>query len=459
MISGSIFLALIVTLYFFIRWRIRSNLDVEFSRFNQFLHEIELLTEQIHHIYNEEDAITINTGVTYHAEQTIINKAISRLFDEIRRANKSLCEAISVAEQKRFQEELTATALQVVHDIGSALSVLEMIVQSASLALPEDSRVGIRNAAQKMRDIANSLLKKAKRDFFSLDDSSLTRQPLYSVINQVVSEKRLQYCSHDNLNIYFDVHESSFGLFAIINVVEFSRVLSNVINNAVESIAVKNGEIAVSLLSDSDSIILQIEDNGIGMSRDLIDKIGQFGVTHGKINGNGLGLFHAKTTIENWGGKLEIQSEIECGTTVIIYLPKTQPPAWFAPRLEIQQGQTVVVIDDDESIHAVWRERFKCYQESVGQAISLLHFYSPDQLIVWKETEDLTGRNVLYLCDHEFVGSNENGIDLITTLGINYLSILVTNRFYTDDVIIACEAANIKLLPKNMARIVPVISV
>ena len=62
------------------------------------------------------------------------------------------------SEQKRFEDELTHTALQVAHDIGSPLAVFEAIVQDTSLSIPEESRVAVRHATARMRDITHSLL-------------------------------------------------------------------------------------------------------------------------------------------------------------------------------------------------------------------------------------------------------------------------------------------------------------
>jgi hypothetical protein len=46
--------------------------------------------------------------------------------------------------------------------------------------------------------------------------------------------------------------------------------------------------------------------------------------------------------------------------------------------------------------------------------------------------------------------------DLLTELRLIYLSILVTNRFHMDEVITACELSGLKLMPKEMAGIVPI---
>jgi signal transduction histidine kinase len=445
-------------LYFFIRWRIRLNLEAEFSHFNQFLGEIELLTEKIHDVYNEETNLSVNSQNTYSTEQIIINRAISRLLEEIRKANQSLREAISASEQKRFEDELTRTALQVVHDIGSPLAVLEAIVQSASLMLPEDSRVAIRNAATKIRDIINSLLKKAKRDLLSMDEGALSQQLLHSLIHQVATEKRLQYRSNDQINIHFDFNKSSYGLFAYVKVADFSRIMSNLINNAFESIVSAVGDIYISLLDEGDRAVIKISDNGKGIPSDLISKLGKLGVTYGKFDGHGLGLFHAKTTVENWGGELEIQSQVGKGTTVSIHLPKSKAPTWFLPELKICNNQTIVIIDDDESIHAVWKERFREFQNENAQPFKLLHFYSPDELTEWKQSNDSMQSNMIYLCDYEFIGSSENGIELITKLRLNYFTILVTSRFYMDDVITECESSSLKLLPKDMAIVIPIVA-
>lgn len=450
LISSGIFLALILMLYFLIRWRIRLNLELEFSRFNQFLSEVDLVTEKLNEIYNEEDELAMNTQLACSSEQFIINRTVSRLVNEIRKANRSLRDAISSAEKKRFHEELTRTALQVVHDIGSPLAALETIVQSTILGVSEESRVAIRSAAARIRDIANSLLRKAKNDLLPCEQNVFSPQLLLCVIKQVVSEKRLQYSSNKLMNIKFEFDSSSYGLFALLRVSDFSRILSNLINNAIESLN-STGDVSIVLRQSENEVIIQIKDNGKGISSEVLDKLGMLGATYGKSNGLGLGLHHAKNTIETWGGRLDMQSQVDAGTSVLIHLPKAQPPSWFVPEVKVLDKQTVIIIDDDESIHMVWRERFRHLQ-----SVKLLHFYSPDELIFWVQTDSTNYGNILYLCDYEFVDAVENGIDLITKLRINYLSTLVTSRFDMDDVIVRCEAANIKLLPKDMASLVPV---
>jgi signal transduction histidine kinase len=448
LVAAVIFLILILIVYFAIRWKMRSNLELEFSQFKSFLTEIEMVTEKLHEFYDQENEFQINSTSPYNTEQIIINRAISKLLNEIQKANKSLREAISAAEERRFKEELTRNALQVVHDIGSPIAMLEAILQSTSLELSEESRIPIRNVASRIRDISNTLILRARHDLASTDDSPLSQQLLLPLTNQVVSEKRMQHNEHVDIKTQLD--ESSYKLFAIIRSGDFCRVLSNIINNAIE--AIENiGSVTVSLIDADKNIEIKIQDNGKGISHNILSDLGKPGVTHGKSNGLGIGLHHAITTIDNYGGKLEIQSQEGTGTTIHISLPKAQPPAWFVPEIKITNRQMIVIIDDDESIHTIWKNRFKRFENK----IHLFHFYSPEELIAWNNNNH--DSSILYLCDYEFIGHSMNGLDLIAKLKINYLSILVTNRV-THEVISNCENQGIKLLPKDIANLVPIIT-
>lgn len=458
LISGGVFLGFIFLLYFIIRWRVRYNLDMEFTRFNEFLMNIELLTDKIHHICNEESEFSLDLFTSQNSEQVIINRAIATLLGEIKKANQSIKKAISATEKKRFQDELTETALQVAHDIGSPLAVLEIIVQSTSISLEEDSRLAIRGATAKIRDIAHSLLKKGKSDILSASNTQLARQHiLISLVNQVVSDKRLEFQHRENIKITFDYEDSSYGLFSIIKAADFNRILSNLINNAIESLDDSGGHIVVKLTKHDNCVLIKIEDNGKGIPPQILEKLGERGVTYGKEQGNGLGIHHAKSTIESWGGELSIISEPGCGSSVLIKLANTQTPAWFVPALEINDQQAIIIIDDDESIHQLWKNRFNQFQAENFCQVNLTHLYTPFDLNEWVQVNGGNANHVLYLCDYEFSGSQHNGVKSINNLNIIHSSILVTSRYFEDEIISECEASNIRLLPKDMACIIPIV--
>jgi len=450
--AAGIFFLLIMFVYFVIRWRIRISLESEFTKFNNFLAEIEAVTERLNEIHNKDAEFNVDCKLSQNSEQIIINKAITRLLDEIKKSNNSLREAVSTAEQRRFQEELTKTALQVVHDIGSPIAVLE-IVQSTALTLPEDDRLLVRNAISRIRDISNTLLKKARKDFSSMSGDNLVRQGLQSLIDQVITEKRAQYGCQVELSFGFD--QNAYKIFSLIKPAELSRIISNLINNSVEAIE-RDNRIKISLTDINNEALIEVYDNGKGIPADVIGKLGELGGSFGKSHGTGVGLNHAVNVIKEWGGRFDIKSEEGKCTTVQIYLPKCDSPLWSVSEINVTDKNIIAIIDDDESIHAIWRKKFEQAKSSQNIDVDLLHFYSPQKLIQWYQA-NANVKNILYLCDYEFIGSDINGIDLITQLHINNESILVTSSV-VDAVITRCESENIKMLPKNLASPVLIVS-
>jgi signal transduction histidine kinase len=449
-VAVAIFSILICLVYFVISWRLRSTLRVEFSRFNHFLSGIDELTEQLHAIYNDDSLFEIDLKTQENSEQFIINKAINRLLDQIKKANYSLREAIILSEQRRFQEELTRTALQVVHDIGSPIAVLE-IFHATTSTLPEESRVLMRSAISRIRDISHTLLRKAKKDFSSQSDDSLMPAMLYFIIDQVVSEKRVQY---RNLDIDFRPGLNAYKIFSLVKPSDLCRVLSNLINNAAEAVEDRS-KITVSLIDSGNEILIEVQDYGKGIPKEFIRQLGVLGKSYGKTDGTGMGLNHAINSIHDWGGFLNVQSEEGEGTNVQITLPKCAPPDWFISEITVMDGQTIVIIDDDQSIHSVWETRLKkcCLMANID--VHILHFYSPEEFSDWHITA-MSKSSDLYLCDYEFPGSSSNGIDLIKQLKISCQSVLVTSS--VSDVMGECESSHIKLLPKSIASEIIILS-
>jgi signal transduction histidine kinase len=73
-----------------------------------------------------------------------------------------------------------------------------------------------------------------------------------------------------------------------------------------------------------DSIVLAIEDNGVGISEDLLPRIFEAFFTTRTTFGTGIGLFVAKQFVEGHGGRVEVQSSTEPGrhgTKVSVVLP------------------------------------------------------------------------------------------------------------------------------------------
>lgn len=454
LLAEFLLLSLIGLLYYLIRFRIKYMLEDEFNKFNNFLYKIDQLTLKIREIYPTDD---LNAEIIYEknchymandsAEQQIINRAISRLIHEIKMANQKIRDIVKESEKRKFHEELTRTALQVTHDIGSPLAALEMIVKANALILPEQSRTAMRNATSRIRNISNSLLNKVRPQLI-VNNEPLMQHQIYNLVKFCISEKVLQY-KNKPAKINFLANDAIYGLFVMVRAAEFNRVLSNIINNAVE--ATEIGKIDIKVNQENNNVKITVMDEGVGIPKEVLNQLGDRTITHGKLKGSGLGIYYAKNCIEGWGGKFEIKSEVSKGTLCTVSLPKVRQPTWFLPKIQVCNNQTIIVIDDDLEIHDIWKERFAEYD----QLLHLKHFNEPSKFIDWlNEKKHL--ENILYLCDYEFINTELTGLDLILKCKINHSSILVTSHYDLGHILSICEEKNIKFLYKDNAPVIPI---
>ena len=372
-------------------------------------------------------------------------------FSELQEFAKKLHSAYKTIETQNKFIAISEVSAQVAHDIRSPLAALDSSLNDIS-QLPEEKRIIIRNAINRIRDIANNLLEKyrynskEKFDFDNNQTKNLKTCLISTLIDQVITEKRLQYKTKPQINIDFELTNNSYGLFSNIEPIEFKRIISNLVNNSVEAMPDDKGNIKIILLSENEYVIVKVKDDGRGIPPEILSRLGEKGLTFNKKDGSGLGLYHSKTTIEKWSGKLEIKSQINKGTGVIIKIPKAETPSWFCEKININSKTKIIVVDDDETIHNIWEDRFKKYN------IEIIHLYNPDDLKHYRETE-----KELYLIDYEFKGYRENGLDLMEELNISNKSILVTSHFEEEGIIGRCRKLNIKIIPKLLSGFVPVI--
>lgn len=388
--------------------------------------------------------------------------ALDELPSEIRPLGEALARSLREVQESKEKALLADLAAQVAHDIRSPLSVLDATMDEVE-QLPERKRIMIRGAINQIRDITNNLLAidrahRASEGGKSTRSTSPDVEPigvhlLSSLIEPIITEKRLQFRTRIGLEIDARLDGASYGLFAFIGPVQFKRVLSNLINNAVEALG-ERGSVRVHLSKTGNEILLAIQDNGKGIRPEILAKLGQRGETHGKAGGSGLGLYHARTTAESWGGGLTIQSEHGRGTTVTLRLPAVNPPAWFVSVLAFSPGCPVVVLDDDRGIHQIWKARFDALQVGKNR-IEVVHFSTAGELRAWVREYPEKAGTAMYLTDYELLGHKETGLAVVKDLGVCDRAILITSRFEEQGILDQCLRLKVRMLPKALAGFVP----
>ncbi len=359
----------------------------------------------------------------------------------------------------RAVEEMSS---QVSHDIRSPLSALNMVVNTLD-SLPEEKRKLIRQAIQRINDIANGLLAQSRKSSLqeareTVNESNQKKEPtmLTSVLDSIVSEKRLQYRDRMDLEIQGDFTEG-YGLFADLHGPLLARVLSNLINNSVEAIDGR-GLVRISLKNDGDkTLLIQVMDTGRGIPPEVLERLGEKGISHGKSqsteSGNGLGVYYAKNVIESAGGSLTFDSKLGRGTKISIRLPKAIPPVWYFDRLVLTSSTKIVSVDDDQTIHQIWAGRLGSAMKSKNR-VDHLTFSSLDAFESWFKTNDQC--DSVFFIDYEFIGQRLNGLDAIAALGIQDRAILTTSRFEEPALKQKAKELSVKILPKIWASSLPI---
>ncbi|WP_304067528.1 PAS domain-containing sensor histidine kinase [Pedobacter glucosidilyticus] len=104
-------------------------------------------------------------------------------------------------------------------------------------------------------------------------------------------------------------------------------ILFNLINNAIKySSTERESFVKIDCYEEDKYIVLTITDNGLGIDLKTQGSklFGMYQTFHGNPDARGIGLFITKNQIETMGGKIEVLSEVNKGTTFKVYLLSAQ---------------------------------------------------------------------------------------------------------------------------------------
>jgi PAS domain S-box-containing protein len=112
---------------------------------------------------------------------------------------------------------------------------------------------------------------------------------------------------------------------------QFRQIVVNLLQNAVEAVDPRTGWVKVrARAGENDSFVLEVEDNGKGIPREIQERIFEPLFTT-KLKGTGLGLAIVETTIKRHGGTITVASAPGAGTTFTLTFPRGEPSTGPAP--------------------------------------------------------------------------------------------------------------------------------
>jgi len=337
--------------------------------------------ERVEDLFREVD----EKGLDYEIEYRIVRpdgdvrdvvEIGKAMFDDGGRAIEHIGTIQDVTEKKEIIDALQRSQKLdaigqlsggIAHDFNNLLGVIMGNLEMLKRQVGEDNSLCQRidkalEQTQRGAKLTQSLLDFARREAWSIESISING--LIRDMSDVISKSLTQ-----SIEIDFDLAEDLW--LTNIDPGDFADSLINLIINARDAmpkgghLLVKTGNTTikgnnVSLpqkIDSGDYVLLEIADTGVGMGKDIIDKMFEpFFTTKERGKGTGLGTSMVFGFVRRSGGNIIYDSEPGLGTTCRIYLPRTKNDvSEVISREEIDPeklrgAETVLVVDDEEHL-------------------------------------------------------------------------------------------------------------
>ncbi|MCB9694815.1 MAG: response regulator [Alphaproteobacteria bacterium] len=248
-------------------------------------------------------------------------------------------------EASRRLEAIGRLAGGVAHDFNNLLMViqgrLESLRGSADRAVREDVGV-VLDAAERAAGLTAQLLAFGRRGAPQPEilDLSAFVKALLPVLDRLVAPTRVTCVLGEDVRVRMDR----------------SRLQQLVTNLAVNARDAGATEVVVRTRRDGDVAALEVEDDGEGMTPDVLARVFEpYFTTKGPGRGTGLGMATVHGVVEEAGGQIAVESEVGRGTWVRIRLRRTEGPAperSSEPAATRLDGVRVLLVDDDDAVRA-----------------------------------------------------------------------------------------------------------
>ena len=255
--------------------------------------------------------VSICTNINKEKE---IQEQLVKVEDELLKQNKTLLSQVERKSAELVKSERLATigtmASRIAHDLKQPLTIMytyaEMLTPEILSKLDSKDKekwLRLQNSIFDMNRIIEDVL-----DFARTTEIKKKKSSLLSILRLALNHVKSSY------GIEINLPEKDISLNCDSRKIE--GVMSNLLNNAVQALD-EQGEIDVSISSDSKFVIIRIKDSGSGIPDENLDKIFEPMFTT-KKTGTGLGLVICKSIVEQHGGTITVSNK---PTTFTIKLP------------------------------------------------------------------------------------------------------------------------------------------
>lgn len=274
------------------------------------------------HVMTEE-VKSLSTSVL--SERLQVNGARDELKDLALTFNGMMDEIEeSYGKQRQFVSDAS-------HELRTPIAVIKGYADLLNRWGKDDPEVlsegieAIRSETDFMQSLVESLLFLARRDRGTLK-MEMSEFSLSELMEEITKETRMIDKTHE-IDGRFDMCPTVYASYD-----KLKQAIRVFVDNSIKYTP-EGGEIRLSLRETKQTYAIQIEDNGIGIAKQdqphIFDRFyradksrTRLGDETQKTQGTGLGLAIAKVIVEQHGGEIYLESELNKGTSITLFFPK-----------------------------------------------------------------------------------------------------------------------------------------
>jgi PAS domain S-box-containing protein len=343
----------------------------------------ELVQKRIHETQEEKKSAPALEGKLIRLDTSTVDAEVSGVTFRHRGRPatqlviRDITERKRLEEQVRLQERLAVVgqlAAGIAHDFNNLLMTIMLNAELIPFKykIPDEAKLTLEQIVeqgQRAAQLTQQILDFSRKSIHApqaMDLGSFLKEQM-KLMSRIISEK---------IQVHWNIGPTAHTVFA--DPTQIQQIISNLVVNARDAMPdggqlkfaltrqmLLEGEAPCADVEPGDWVVMTVSDSGTGIPEEILPHIFEpFFTTKEVGEGVGLGLAQVYGIVKQNNGCITVNSEPECGSTFVIYLPFHGPSSeleQFDPAHADLKGkqETVLIVEDDPLLLRVTESMLK----------------------------------------------------------------------------------------------------